>query len=259
MSDPAEESGAQLLARLSSICRPQINNLDVNIFPNHGLIPKEIVEISGDVGLGKTTLLMHIIAKTVLPVECGGKDGQVICLLTEHNFDLEKFVDVLNKCFGECTTVATNESETDLLATSLQNLTVQRCFDETEFELAIHNLHRMLLENNRYCLIAVDNIGAFYYTKPDKSQTVYMNDVLTRLQLVISDYHLALVFTKPAYFSRKSIIKRTECVKYFLELIDRSNDETDDVDLVYKVDIPVENVTVFRKYEFDVNGCIEWK
>ncbi len=248
-----------LSARLASVNRPQLNHLDANIFPNHGLFPKEIVEIAGDVGLGKTTILMHIMAKTIMPLICGGKEGEVIFLMTEHSYDMEKFVTVLGKCIGECKTT-TNESETDLLTTSLEKLTIQRCFDETQFELAIHNLHRMLQENNRYCLLAIDNIASFYYTSKsrERGQMFYLNDVLSRLRMIVNDYNLALVYTKPAYFDKKSMRNRPDGVNYFLELIDKNAGETDKSNLVYKVDIPVINQITLRQYEFDVNGCIEW-
>lgn len=51
----------------------------------------------GDVGVGKTTLLMHIMARVILPLDCGGKDGMVLFLLTDHNFDLTKFIAVIEK------------------------------------------------------------------------------------------------------------------------------------------------------------------
>lgn len=263
MSEPTEESAAQLVARVVSACRPQINILDSKIFPNHGPFPKEIVEISGDVGVGKTTLLMHIMARTILPIEYEGKDGRVIFILTEHNsFDSNKFDCVLEKCIGDCSTSNASETITLNEQALLQNFTIIRCFDETQFELAIYNLDQLLSESNRYCLLAVDNIGAFYYTsKAEKAgHSAYMKDILKRLRRVINDYHLVLVYTKPAYFVQKSTSYRMENVNYFMELVDgEAGNETEDADLVYKVDIPKTNQIFSRKYEFDVNGCIEWK
>lgn len=267
MTEPAEESAAQLVARVVSACRPQINILDSKIFPNHGPFPKEIVEISGDVGAGKTTLLMHIMAKTILPIECGGKDGRVVFILTEHNsFDSNKFDCVLEKCIGDGTT---SNAQSEMISalneqTLLQNFTIIRCFDEIQLELAIYNLDQLLSESNRYCLLALDNIGAFYYTssKAEKKggYSAYMKDVLNRLRRVINDYHLVLVYTKPAYFVQKSSSSnRMDNVNYFMELIDGAGCEAEDGDLVYRVDIPRTNRVFSRKYEFDVDGCIEWK
>lgn len=285
MSEPAEESGAQLLARLVSVCRPQINYLDTRIFPNKGPFPKEIVEISGDVGLGvdfflflssmrrndflfvfkigKTTLLMHVMAKVVLPLAYGGKDGMVLLLLTESCFDLEKFIGILQNHIDECKTTHATETDatTDIMTTAMQNLTIQRCFDEMHFELAIYKLDNILAESNRYCLLALDSIGAFYNTSAAQrnGHMIYMKDILTRLQRVIKDYHLALVYTKPAYFLQKSTVNRTERVNYFLELINEGDNELEDSCFVYKLDIPRMKQTFSRKYGFDVNGFIEWK
>ncbi|XP_037045237.1 uncharacterized protein LOC119080774 [Bradysia coprophila] len=257
MTDPAEESGAQLLARLASVLRPQLNDLDPFIFPNHGLFPNEIAEIAGDSGLGKTALLMHIMAKVVLPVEYGGRNGRVYLLLTEHNFDVEKFMWVLNKYLDE-RTVSTEPIESDVLHTSLQNLTIQRCFDETQFELAIYNLHRVLQESSRYCLLAVDNIGAFYHTpkNQEKGQPLYLKEVLTKLRLVVNQHHVSLVYTKPAYFTLKSVWNIMEMVNYFLKL-----SEMEDSSMVYEVGYKGQDTIrkCLRKYEFDMNGCIEWK
>ncbi|KAG4077484.1 hypothetical protein HA402_002911 [Bradysia odoriphaga] len=259
MTDPAEESGAQLLARLASVLRPQLNDLDPFIFPNQGLFPNEIAEIAGDSGLGKTALLMHIMARVILPVEYGGKNGQTYFLLTEHNFDMDRFIWVLNKYISEAT-ISTEpfESESDVLETSLQNLTIQRCFDETQFELAIYNLHKVLQESSRYCLLAVDNIGAFYHTpkNQEKGQPFYMKEVLTKLRLVVNQHHVSLVYTKPAYFTLKSVRNITEIVNYFLKLT-----EMEDSSMVYEVECKSQDTSqkCLRKYEFDMNGCIEWK
>lgn len=264
MSQFSLESGAQLLARLSSSCRPELSNLDSTIFPNNGPFSKEIVEIAGDVGLGKTTLLMHIMARVILPLDYGGKDGMILLLMTEHNFDFHKFVCVLEKYICQCDKPL-EASETDVLTTSLQNITVQRCFDETQFELAILKLHRMLPESNRYCMVALDSIGAFYYTSHGSnghgkmSQTFYMKNVLRNLKFVVEDYNLSLVYTKPSYFVEKSTLDTMPKVNYFVELIDKNANETENADFVYKVDIPRINQIMSRKYVFDVNGCIEWK
>lgn len=259
MSEPAEESGCQLLARLVSLRRPQISQLDSTIFPNNGPFAKEIVEISGDVGLGKTTLLMHIMSKVILPLDCGGKDGMVLFLLTDHNFDLEKFISVLNKYIYEH--VTSNERAADILNAALENINIQRCFDETQFELAIYDSHRILSESDRYCFLALDSIGAFYHTSKaqENGHTLYMKDVLTRLRLVITDYNLTLVYTKPAYFVQKHTLHQVHTINYFFKLTDDTADGTEDSNLVYKVDIPKKNEIFTRKYEFDVDGCIEWK
>lgn len=258
MMDPAEESGAQLIARLSSVRRPQLNDLDPYIFPNHGLFPNEIAEIAGDSGLGKTTLLMHIMAKVILPVEYGGKNGRTYFLLTEHNFDMDTFVCVLNKCIADAP-ISTEpfDSETDILTATLQNLTIQRCFDETQFELSIYNLHKVLQES-RYCLLAIDNIGAFYHTKKnqERGQPFYMKDVLTKLRLVINQYQVSLVYTKPSYFPLKPMRNIAEMVNYFLKL-----SEEEDSSMVYEVEYKGHDVIqkCSREYEFDASGCIEWK
>lgn len=259
MSEPAEESGAQLLARLVSICRPQINGLDKILFPNGGPFPKEITEISGDVGLGKTTLLMHIMAKVILPLEYGGRDGMVLLLLTEHNFDSDKFIGILQNSIDGCKSM--NASEADIVQLSLQNITIQRCFDEMQFELAIYNLDKILSESNRYCLLALDNVGAFYNASEAQRQghSLYTKDIVKRLRRVIIDYHLALVYTKPAYFYQKSTMNRLENVNYFLELIDDTDESTEDSCFICKVSIARTNETILWKYEFDVNGFIEWK
>lgn len=259
MSEPVEESGAQLIARLMSTSRPKMEHLDSNIFPTDGPKPKEIVEISGDVGVGKTTLLMHIMARVILPLDCGGKDGMVLFLLTDHNFDLAKFIAVLEKYI--CEHEISNERAMDILNASLHNINMQRCFDETQFELAIFDSHRILSESNRYCLLALDSIGAFYYTSKDQKSgdMHYMTVVLTKLQLIINSYKLALVYTKPAYFVQKTTLNRVESVQYFLELVDKTANGTENSNFVYKVDIPKKNQIISRKYGFDVNGCIEWK
>lgn len=253
MSEPAEESGAQLLARLASVCRPQIHNLHSTIFPNNGPYPKEIVEISGDTELGKTTLNMHIMAKVILPMEYGGKDGMVIFLLTDHNFDMDKFIEIIEKYVKECDKPYT----ADIIMTSLENITIQRCFDEAQFEFGIYGLDAILNKNKRYCLLALDSIGAFYYTSQNRkfNYVVYMKDLLQRLKRIIHDNHLVLVFTKPAYFTRET--NRIENVDYFIELVDKGN-ETDS-NLEYIVDIPKLNQKTLLQYGFDANGCIVWK
>lgn len=263
MSQLALETGAQLVARLTSSCRPQIQNLDSIIFPNHGPYPKEVVEISGDTDVGKTTLLMHIMAKLILPSEYGGKNGRVLIFLTDYNFDMEKLVCILEKLINENDQTATKTlNETNIynvITTSLQNITFQRCFDETQFELGLLGLDELLSNNNQYCLLAIDSIGAFYWTSRKEKFGIKFNmkDFFQRLTRFAHQYHLVVIYTKPAYFPCNCNFNGTAIADYLLELI-RHDDVSMDSHFVYKIYIRKTNQTVLHNYKFDEEGIIIW-
>lgn len=69
----ATECGINLYTRLQSKKRATIENLSPEIIPSYGPRPGEIVEISGRSCAGKTIHLMELIARTIIPVEFGGK------------------------------------------------------------------------------------------------------------------------------------------------------------------------------------------
>lgn len=67
------ECGVKLLTRLLSKKRPAIVNLLPEIFSADSPKPGEILEISGESSSGKTICAMELIARTIIPVEYGGK------------------------------------------------------------------------------------------------------------------------------------------------------------------------------------------
>lgn len=257
---------SHLAARLTSKLRPRIDNLNSKIFPNNGPYPREIAEISGETGVGKTTLLLEIMAKVILPTAYGGKDGMVLFLITENNFNISKLMAVMEKIIRNNGAVPNDLTDIiEVIKKSLQNIMFRRCFNDQQLELGILKLDETFHNNNRYSLLAVDNIAAFYWMKVSDSNKIrmdiYTNDLLKKLIRVIDNHQLVLVYTKPAYYvsnscsSSNSVSKR---IDYLMQLIEKDDQSLDNVaNSVYKVQLPKYNKTFLYDYDFNSLG-INW-
>lgn len=84
------ESGLQLLSRLSA--RPSLLHLDDVLFPD-GPKPGDVIQISGEVSVGKSMLLLKLLTKCLLPkeqesIQIGGLGAGVILIDTDHNISI---------------------------------------------------------------------------------------------------------------------------------------------------------------------------
>lgn len=93
------ESGFQLVSRFNG--KPSLLHLDDILFPD-GPNPGDIIQISGESGVGKSMLLMKFLTKSLLPkmycgIQIGGLEGGVILIDTDNGVSILKLVYLMEK------------------------------------------------------------------------------------------------------------------------------------------------------------------
>lgn len=89
------ESGLQLLARL--VNRPDVSHIEPELFSNSDLKPRDVIELRGGPGSGKTLMVTHLLAKCILSREYGGTGAGAILINTDHHFQLTRLVAILEQ------------------------------------------------------------------------------------------------------------------------------------------------------------------
>ncbi|XP_031330958.1 DNA repair protein XRCC2-like [Photinus pyralis] len=141
------ESGVQLFSRLNQ--RPLLENLYPELIES-GPFPNEFIEIAGGLGVGKTTLLMDLMKRCLLPAEHSGKGCGVVLINGDHHFDMFRFV-------------AMFDVDLQVVKSCLANLIVLNCYDSDQLQVTFYNLENILLTNPKIGFVAVDSISAQYW------------------------------------------------------------------------------------------------
>lgn len=213
------ESGLQLLARLST--RPNIHALNDRLF-SAGLNFGDVVEISGDLGTGKTILVTQILAKCLLPksmceTHIDGLGAGAILINCDHHFQLLKLVSLMESMLLKiqkpgCSSTEQNQSLDSstiekIIKAALANLTILNCYDRVQLLVTFHSLGNILSSNTDISLIVLDSISAYYWQdvviSGKHKMDFYLKKTLKTLQTCVKDYKIVTIFTKQAYFHSK--------------------------------------------------------
>ncbi|KAF2300510.1 hypothetical protein GH714_013883 [Hevea brasiliensis] len=110
-SDNAEGShaiinGAQnawdMLHEESSLTRITTSSADLDNILGGGISCKEVTEIGGVPGIGKTQLGIQLAVNVQIPPHCGGLGGRAIYIDTEGSFMVERALQVAEACIETC-------------------------------------------------------------------------------------------------------------------------------------------------------------
>lgn len=229
----AEESGAALWTRLTSKKRPSLMSLSQEIIPKNCPVPKEIVEISGQSGTGKTLHLMELIAQTIIPTEFGGKGAEAIVIDTNSNFHLPNgLAKIIEKHILHHWMEQMKNSDTEVLRTAthdasgfvleaMKRIVFFKCYDGDQLNLILTACRSILQANDKVGLIAIDSLTTFYWSdmakckKPIRMDT-YLRNRLRDWKKVNDDFGTVLIYTKPSEFG--SISTSQELGSYKIHL-----------------------------------------
>lgn len=205
MSTIVAESGAQLVARISSENRPTLENLCSDLFPDNGPPPGRIIEITGESGTGKSHFLMEIMARAILPTEYGGRGAHVIFFDLDCKFWIIRFLHILEKIACASNPDSDEKKTKEVIEKCLNGLFIFNCFSPGEYEEALHEMEELLTSDSSIALVTVGTIGAFYWVecteeKPIK-MTTYYKKALQRYRKVSNDYKVVVAFTRPDIFA----------------------------------------------------------
>ncbi|XP_013407314.1 DNA repair protein XRCC2 [Lingula anatina] len=199
MATPRCESGAQLLARLGT--KPDLMYVEPHLLPS-GPQKRDVIELYGDEGCGKTEMLLHIILNTILPrnwrgFSFYGQEAGIILIDTDYHFSILRLSTLLenrvDRVVSEATGLQKNgdlipqnggitsntgykdlpEQENPKLPTQtdketfikscLKRLFVFRCSSPTQLIATLHSLDALLLNRPEICILMLDSLSAFYW------------------------------------------------------------------------------------------------
>lgn len=227
------ETAAQLIARISSKNRPSLQNLLPEILPRHGPQEKQIIEISGESNVGKTILLMELIALTVLPVTYGGKGAEAIVIDTNSNFSASSvLLRVLEKYILHNRIVAHSDADTEdlhaatanveeLVLETMKRIWIFTCYTADVFDVILaSSIAELLTTRDRISLIAIDSIATFYWSETAKIRMdTFLRQKLQILRSINQKFRTVCAYTKPAHFGTK----KTENVDIRIELTEKGD------------------------------------
>ncbi|KAF5284140.1 hypothetical protein FQR65_LT00140 [Abscondita terminalis] len=233
------ESGFELFSRLTQ--RPTLENINPKLISN-GPYPNEFVEIIGDAGTGKTSVLMDFILRTLLPTNCGGRNGGAILIDIEHKFDMFRLITMMERELKKTNPL----NYKGIIMTCLKNLTVLNCYDSEQLQVTFYNLERILIDNPNVALISIDGIPVHYWqyrdlTDEHVSKHGYTRCMLRCLEERVQNNNVVVIFTHNAEADTKEIKLREEIHRVILK-------KKEDGFCAYYKDNSVPYTLVFEKF-----------
>ena len=220
-----------MLARLGA--RPDITSLESALFSS-GLQQKDVVELYGDEGTGKTQMLIHFITRCLLPakwkdVEIGGFNAGVALVDTGYHFSMIRLISVMDHTVRKHVlrtkmnlkkqilvysdsspfTEPSDEDIESLIKQSLGKLHVVKCNSSAQFVLSLYSLDSLFGNQPDICLLVIDSISAFYWIDRSNGAENYsaqesnQRRVCHAITKLKEDYNIVTIVTKPAIFQKK--------------------------------------------------------
>lgn len=218
MTASKTETGAQLLARLGS--RPSITEVLPDLFVT-GPEGKEIYEIVGTEGTGKTEFLLNVVASIILPkswrnIQLHGSDASVIFIDTDYKFSIIRLAMIMEKKIIEkietCSKNTIPPSEDDMetfITDCLKKLSLVHCNSSSHLLITLYSLETFISNNPNISVLMIDSISAFYWLdKATGGESTSMQELRLRqisdyLSKLVNDYNLVLFATRAILFQKK--------------------------------------------------------
>eukprot|EP00557_Chaetoceros_sp_GSL56_P002912 CAMPEP_0176486954 /NCGR_PEP_ID=MMETSP0200_2-20121128/5856_1 /TAXON_ID=947934 /ORGANISM="Chaetoceros sp., Strain GSL56" /LENGTH=433 /DNA_ID=CAMNT_0017883715 /DNA_START=125 /DNA_END=1426 /DNA_ORIENTATION=+ len=170
-----------------------------------GIQPKEVTEIVGSPGVGKTQLAMQLCVDAHLPIAFGGVGGESIYIDTEGSFSPERCWDMAKAlCDHLQGSVRRSNGKKELpeefsVESILDSINVFRVLDETSQSCTIQSLSDFIetKKEKGHCvkLVVIDSI-AFHYrcsSHDYKSRTKSLAKIASLLADIAAKYDIAVV------------------------------------------------------------------
>ena len=182
---------------------------------------KDVIELYGKEGSGKTQILIHLIANCILPktwegLIVNGRGVSVVFFDTDYHFSLVRLVEILEDrvtcCISKHVSGHKVQRATDMesfVESCLLRLVIVQCNSSIELLATLESLDYVLSERPEICLLMIDSIVAFYWL--DKcnggdsiyEQERYQRRLVALFKKYIHTYNLIVVATKPAIFHKE--------------------------------------------------------
>ncbi|XP_052220663.1 DNA repair protein XRCC2-like isoform X2 [Dreissena polymorpha] len=206
------------LARLGT--RPHVSGIEADVFGS-GPQCKDVIEIYGEEGTGKSEFLSHLIVQCILPeawssIDLGGRGASVIFIDTEYKFSILRLVSLMEKQVLQKLADCGKEFRLDasqievFIEECLERLYIVRCSSSEELVITLHSLEGVICNDPNISLVMIDSISAFYWL--DRSlggdsipaQEANLKLTVEALTKLVNTYNLVLFATKSAVYKKKS-------------------------------------------------------
>ena len=207
----------QLLARLH--CKPSLVCLERVLLPAV-TSQKSVFELRGEEGVGKTQLLLHLVANAILPKSSHGVDIAGLCVGVvyidlDYHFSMIRLTSILETRIQTALSARdssqdASQSVEDIVKQCLSRLYVVRCSSSSQFLITLHSLETLLGNNPDICLLMIDSISAFYWvdrstggssTQGRTNSNKLMVDALRKLLVT---YNLVVFCAKAELFEQRT-------------------------------------------------------
>ena len=205
----------QFLARLGT--RPSLEKIEP-VLLGEGPFCKDVIELYGGEGTGKSETCLHFITRCILPstwngVSLNGCDAGVILIDNDYSFSILRLVTLMERFIlhkaEETSKVISSEDVEKFIRACLRKLHVSQCSSSTEFVMTVHRLESLVCNEPGIAAIIIDSLSAFYwidrYNGGDniQAQEVNMKLAVDGLSKLVNTYSLVLIVTKAAVFKKK--------------------------------------------------------
>ena len=173
-------------------------------------------------GTGKSELLLHLVAKCILPktwntFELSGFGVRVVLIDCDYKFSILRLALVLEKRILKAVEKSdgdagsfSNEHVESFIRDCLKNLSVIHCSNSPQLLCTIHSLENTFSTEPEISCLMIDSISAFYW--PDRcasgdsvsGQQKIMNFIVKGLEKIIKGFNIVLFVTKAEIFRNKS-------------------------------------------------------
>ncbi|XP_050236649.1 DNA repair protein RAD51 homolog 3 [Mercurialis annua] len=199
-------NGAQnawdMLHEESSLTRITTSCADLDNILGGGISCKEVTEIGGVPGIGKTQLGIQLAVNVQIPLHCGGLGGKAIYIDTEGSFMVERALQVAEASIEdmlEYSRFLRKDLQTCQLEMQskdiLRNIYYFRVCSYTEQIALVHYLEKFVSEHKEVKIVIIDSITFHFRQDFDDSalRTRVLNGMALKLMNIAKSFSLAVV------------------------------------------------------------------
>uniref|UniRef100_A0A182WIA0 Rad51-like C-terminal domain-containing protein n=1 Tax=Anopheles minimus TaxID=112268 RepID=A0A182WIA0_9DIPT len=206
------ESAFVAISRLASGSETTYN-LDPTLFPDGGLRPGELIEISGESNCGKSLLCHELIARIILPTNCGGLELGAVLIDCESSYSKATLLNIMEKHIlnqAEPTLARTLDDPRQLeriQQAALKRLHLIFCYSLEQFEFSLLALPSLFVKHPEVTFVLIDSIATFYWTKCTAKnlirQDTYQRAHCKTLSRLACKWKKVVLLTKPTHFASR--------------------------------------------------------
>lgn len=155
------ESGVQLFARVSP--RACLEGMHPILFGENHPKPNEAIDILGAPEADKTSLALDILIRCILPGNLNPewKGRSAVLILTDFQINIHNIAHVMN--FHLKKVLNSSVDIKAVIEESLDRLTLFNCYDQSQFEITVCTLEKIIQEDENIALVLVENITSQYW------------------------------------------------------------------------------------------------